>query len=319
MIRIAEYDAVDPLQVLHLNLLCLDFALTPELAALIRRLDPRPFPGLGVYAVAGAEVAGQVGVFRLPVVSSAGADEVGGVWAVSTHPAWRGQGIATRLLEEAHSRMAAAGLRFSTLATARSGVAHHLYRKQGYVDLVSPALALGRGDMLPVQPGWRAERAGVERLPLADRLFEQIAHAYLGFARRHKPFFPFLHQRGYLDAQNLWLLWQDDALAGYAAGYVTAHGPRSLLRVGNLLLADGLDPLAATAALAQAAEARYVQARLDKQGDLAAFAAAGLQATPQSWGTFMVKPLAADASIEEFRLLYGLDKQRFLISYLDVT
>jgi hypothetical protein len=42
--QIVEYDVADPLEVLHLNLLSLGFALTPERAALIRRLDKRPFP-----------------------------------------------------------------------------------------------------------------------------------------------------------------------------------------------------------------------------------------------------------------------------------
>jgi GNAT superfamily N-acetyltransferase len=315
MIRIAEYNDVDPLQVLHLNLLCLDFALTPELAALIRRMDPRPFPCLAVYAVAGGAVAGQVGVFRLPVVSPAGAGEVGGVWAVSTHPAWRGQGIASQLLDEAHGRMAAAGLRFSTLGTDSFRVAHELYLKHGYHDLFSPGLVLGRSDALPAQPGWRAERAGAGRLALADRLFEQVARAHLGFARRHTPFFPFLHQRGYLDAQDLWLLWQREEIAGYAA----VRANRSLLRVSNLFLAEGLDPLAAVAALALAAGTRYVQARLDRCEHLDAFAQTGFQVSSQSWATFMVKPLAAGATVEEFRALYGLDDEQFLISFLDVT
>ncbi|MDQ1300328.1 MAG: family N-acetyltransferase [Chloroflexota bacterium] len=137
MLRIAEYDEVDPLQALHINLLCLDFALTPELVRLIRRQDPRPFPCFAIYAVEGSTVAGQVGVFRLPVVSTVGAAEVGGVWAVATHPAWRGRGVASLLLDEAHSRMAAAGLRFSTLGTDASRVAHALYEKHGYRDLLN--------------------------------------------------------------------------------------------------------------------------------------------------------------------------------------
>jgi hypothetical protein len=33
----------------------------------------------------------------------------------------------------------------------------------------------------------------------------------------------------------------------------------------------------------------------------------------------MVKPLAADASVAEFRHRYGVDDGRFLVSYLDVT
>ncbi|NUQ39478.1 MAG: GNAT family N-acetyltransferase, partial [Caldilineales bacterium] len=171
MMRIVEYDAVDPLQVLHLNLLCLDFALTPELVAIIRRMDPRPFPFFALYAVEGSTVAGQVGVFRLPVVSTAGAAEVGGVWAVSTHPAWRGRGVASLLLDEAHARMAAAGLRFSTLGANRYQVAHALYKKQGYSDLATlTRYVLGPRALLPAQPGLWAEPVGPDRLALADRL-----------------------------------------------------------------------------------------------------------------------------------------------------
>jgi hypothetical protein len=58
MWRVAEYDAVDPLQALHLNLLALDFALAPELVAVIRRMDPRPFPCCAVYAADREAVAG---------------------------------------------------------------------------------------------------------------------------------------------------------------------------------------------------------------------------------------------------------------------
>jgi GNAT superfamily N-acetyltransferase len=315
MIRIAEYDAVDPLQVLHINLLCLEFGLTPELVAIIRRMDPRPFPFFAVYAVEGSAVAGQVGVFRLPVLSEAGAEEVGGVWAVSTHPAWRGQGVASRLLDEAHARMRTAGLRFSTLGTDSYRVAHRLYRQLGYEDVWSASVALGRADALPRQPALRAEAAGPDRLALADRLFEQMARGWLGFARRHTPFFPFLHARSYLSAGDVWLLWRGEEAVGYA---VAAAG-NGLLRVRNLLLAQGVDAAEAAASLAQATGAPYLQARLDAPGHVAAFRQAGFQIAGPSWAAFMVKPLAADASVAEFRRRYGLEDGRFLVSFMDVT
>lgn len=315
MIRIAEYDAADPLQVLHLNLLCLDFALTPELTAVIRRMDPRPFACFAVYAVDGSTVVGQVGVFRLPVVSTAGAAEVGGVWAVSTHPAWRGRGVASQLLDEAHRRMAAAGLRFSTLGTDSYRVAHGLYEKHGYRDVFSPAAALGRRDTLPQTPGLRVDQAGPDQLALADRLFEQIAWGRLGFARRHTPFFPFLHARSFLNANDLWLFQRSGEMVGYAVA--AAHN--GLLRVNNLLLASGGNAAEAAASLAERTGARYIQVRLDDAGHAAAFAQAGFQITGQSWGTFMVKPLAADATLAEFRQRYGLDDGRFLSSYMDMT
>lgn len=315
MIHIAEYDDVDPLQVLHLNLLCLGFALTPELVAIIRRMDPRPFPCFALYALAADTVVGQVGVFRLPVVSVAGAAEVGGVWAVATHPEHQQRGVATTLLAAAHARMRAEGLRFSTLGTDRFRMAHALYHKQGYSDLCSPTMVMGRSDRLCDHPDVRAEVAGVTRLDLADRLFERIAAGALGFARRHTPFFSLLHQRRYLDAQALWLLWRGDEPIGYAAAM--AKGP--LLEVMSLLLVDAEAATAAVTALARSTNTQSVYARLDQADYVSGFAQAGFHIASQGWGTFMVMPLVADATLAEFRQIYGLDEGRFLISFMDVT
>src|SRR5512139_3255532 len=133
--KILEYDDVDPLQVLHLTLLALDFSFTPERALQIRRTDPRPFPCFTVNAVEDDMVLGQVGVFRLPMVSTEGREDVGGVWAVSTHPNHARRGVASLLLDEAHARMREAGLRFSTLGTNRYRTAHKLYQQHGYEDM----------------------------------------------------------------------------------------------------------------------------------------------------------------------------------------
>src|SRR5512139_190483 len=84
--KIVEYNDLDPLSALNLSLLALDFPLTPEHAAHIRRTDPRPFPCLAIYAVEEDLVLGQAGIFRLPMVSTEGREDVGGIWAVSTHP-----------------------------------------------------------------------------------------------------------------------------------------------------------------------------------------------------------------------------------------
>lgn len=123
--KIVEYNSVDPVKVMYLAKLALDFALTPEVAAHIRQSDPRPFPCLAIYAVEEDALLGQVGIFRLPMVSIEGREDVGGIWAVSTHPQYAERGVASHLLEEAHARMRSAGLRFSTLGTNRYRVAHN--------------------------------------------------------------------------------------------------------------------------------------------------------------------------------------------------
>src|SRR5512141_1347946 len=118
--NIFEYNNVDPISVLHLTMLALGFPFTPEHAAHIRQTDPRPFPCFTVNAVEDEMVLGQVGLFRLPMIATDGREDVGGVWAVSTHPNYSGRGIASALLDEAHTRMRDTGLRFSTLGTDRS-------------------------------------------------------------------------------------------------------------------------------------------------------------------------------------------------------
>ena len=114
---------------------------------------------------------------------------------------------------------------------------------------------------------------------------------------------------------DLWLIWQ----GGEAIGYAAAAASNGLLHVRNLLLAQYADPVAVVAALGQATAARYLRVRLDHPAHAAAFARAGLLVASPSWATFMVKPLAPDATLEEFRRDYGLDEGRFLISVMDVT
>jgi hypothetical protein len=67
--KIVDYDDVDTISVLHLTMLALGFPLTPEHAAHIRHADPRPFPCFTVNTVEEDRVLGQVGVFRLPMIS----------------------------------------------------------------------------------------------------------------------------------------------------------------------------------------------------------------------------------------------------------
>ena len=158
--KILEYDDVDPLSVLQLNMLALEFGLTQEHVSHIRRTDPRTFPFFAIYAVEDDKVLGQVGVFRLPMVSTEGREDVGGLWAVSTHPHHAGRGVASRLLDEAHARMREAGLRFSTLGTNRYRVAYKLYQQHGYENMGVLATALARWETAHQPTRLRARQLG---------------------------------------------------------------------------------------------------------------------------------------------------------------
>jgi GNAT superfamily N-acetyltransferase len=313
--EIMEYDAVDPIGVLQLNLLCLGYALTPERMDRIRCLDPRPFPFFGVYAVEDGIVIGQVGVYRLPMMTVTGTEDVGGVYVVCTHPAFSRRGIAARLLDEAHARMRAAGLRFSTLGTNRYRTAHRLYLQQNYEDVYMPASTLTHRDLLKNPSHIHAERIASEKYHLADELFQRVAAGHLGFARRPEGFLAMMVATGDVGADEIWLLWNDSELIGYALAQVR----ESVLRVSNLLLIEGVEASAAVESLAHEMPVPYIQIRIDQSTIADSLRRAGYPLERPTWDVFMIKPLIPEATVEDARRLFGIGTERFLISKIDVT
>jgi GNAT superfamily N-acetyltransferase len=310
--KILEYNDVDPLQVLNFTLLALDFPLTPEYAAHIRRTDPRPFPCFTVNAVEDDVVLGQVGVFRLPMVTIEGREDMGGVWAVSTHPQHAGRGIASALLEDAHNRMRDAGLRFSTLGTSRSGIAYRLYQRHGYVDMNVWATTLARWETAHQPTRLRSESAGDRGYDFVEQVFAAVAGDYLGFAWRHTPF---TRLRDKVKLEEIHILWENNQPVGYALASVK----KSILSVSNLLLKKGINPAEAVAAVASQLKTTYVQVKVSRPVEFTSLRQAGYHVAHPDWSAFMVKPLIPEVTVEDARRLLGMGTDRFLISWLDTT
>jgi GNAT superfamily N-acetyltransferase len=249
--KILEYNDVEPLNILYVTQLALDFALTPEKVAQLRQSDPRPFPCFAIYAVEGDAVLGQVGIFRLPMVSTEGREDVGGIWAVSTHPQYAGLGVASRLLEEAHVRMREAGLRFSTLGTNRYRTAYKLYRQYGYEETNIWATALARWETAHQPTRLHATPVGPEGYDLVEHIFTDVAKDYIGFAWRHTPFA--LLKR--VNLTDIWILRENTQIVGYA---LTRSDP-TMLTINNLLLKQEIDTTEAIAAVAAEIKSAYVQ------------------------------------------------------------
>jgi GNAT superfamily N-acetyltransferase len=310
--RILEYDDVDPMEVLQVNLLALDFALTPERALQIRQTDPRPFPFFAVCAEKGGRVVGHVGVFRLPFISTEGREDVGGVWAVSVHPEYSNRGVASRLLDEAHTRMRAAGLRLSTLGTGRYRVAYKLYQQHGYEDTQVLGTALARWETAHQPTRLRALHPGPEGFDFVDNLFAQVAGEYLGFAWRFTPFTPI---REKVSLEDVWILWQNARPAGYAL----AHQKRTLLHISSLCLSIEISIVEAIAAVASQVKSDYVRVDASRPVEFESLLQAGWRVARPSWSAFMVKSLVPVLSVEGARHLFGIGTDRFLISWLDMT
>lgn len=320
-IKILEYDEVDPLEVLQINLLGLDFSLTPERVSLIREYDPRPFPFFALYAVEGGHVIGQVGVFRLPMVTNEGLEDVGGIWAVCTLPTYQRHGIATVLMDEAHERMREEGLRFSTLGTSKFRVAHQFYLKLGYQDTFSPStLLFQREKVFSSNNNIQVEQADFEKLYLADKVFREISEDFLGFARRHEPFLPAMVAIGELaigklNEENIWLIWK----RGKLIGYLIAKLSGSVLQIIDLTLLEKTDAIYVISALSKHFLTPYIQVKSNHPSITRSLLNITGIYEPQDWSCWMLKPLIPDVVATIPEELFGIASERFLFSGLDST
>jgi GNAT superfamily N-acetyltransferase len=174
---------------------------------------------VGVFAVEGAEVLGQVFVVRIPYAFPDGPDRISGIAAVATRADRGRSGIARSLLEEVHRREREAGLRHSALWTNRSWGAHRLYEKLGYQDVYSSPWVIhspiGPAPRKARRPGCRPGR----RADLAeiDRFHNREAADRLGYYRRPSGFSSVEVRLGAMDpARNLIVARQGGELVGYA-------------------------------------------------------------------------------------------------------
>ncbi len=310
--KILEYNDVDPLQVMYVSKLALDFTLSPEMAARIRQTDPRPFPCLAIYAVEEDVVLGQVGIFRLPLISTEGGEDVGGIWAVSTHPQYAGRGIASRLLDEAHIRMREAGLRFSMVGTDRYLLVHNLYQKHGYQETNVCATALARWETAHQPTRLRVQPLGFEGYDFVERIYADIAEDYIGFSWRHTPF---ARLRQAVNLADIWILLENNHIVGYAL----ARLDQTLLSISNIVLRRHIDAAEAIAAVSAELKTAYVQVKISRPIEIASLRAAGYLVAHPNRDAFMVKPLVPGVTYKDAVNLFGIGTDNLLISWLDVT
>jgi|GEM_PF-1921535 len=140
--KIFEYSKVDWQQVLELNLTSFNWYLTPSLVSNIFNVDKRVAQYFAIYGVENGEVLGQVGILIDNTKTINGYERIGYLWALCTKPSAFRKRVATRLIEEAHLRLLADGVRYSFIGTQRSLIAYDLFKKIGYSDFINSNLAL---------------------------------------------------------------------------------------------------------------------------------------------------------------------------------
>lgn len=309
--KILAYDRVDPVEAFHITMLALGFALTPELVEHIQRTSSHQSPCLSVCAVEDAMVVGHAGVFRQPVLTIKGWEDVGVVWAVCSHPQYTSRGIASRLLEEAHACMRAIGLRFSMLNTNRSLSAYRLFRRMGYADMEIWATAMARWETAHQPTRLRAAPPGDGGYDLVEQVFRDAAGGRLGFTARQMTY---SRLKDSVRLEDVQILWENDRPVGYALTSVD----QSILYVRDLILKNGVNPGEAAASLASRLKTAYVHIKVSRPVEIASLRQAGYQIAHPDWSAFLVKPLAPDVTLQDARRIFGIGTDRFLISWMDM-
>ena len=245
------------------------------------------------------------------MISTEGREDVGGVWAVSTHPGHAGTGVASVLLEEAHARMRHAGLRFSSLGTNRYRTAYRLYLQHGYVETNVWATAMAKWETAHQPTRLRAQPPGPEGYHFLEEIFSDLAMDYLGFAWRHIPFARLRLVR----PQDIWIVWENSQPVGYAL----IQADQTFLTITNLALNIGVDAVEAVSAITANIKSDYVKVKISRPSEMESLRRAGYHVAHPDWDAFMVKPLLPEVTAEEAVRLFGIGTDRFLISWLDTT
>jgi predicted acetyltransferase len=102
------------------------------------KIDPRLRNGpVGFCAVEDGRIIGHVGVMDLATRTlDRRVEYVGGLYGVATLPSHTRRGVCTTLMDKAHEYFSNKEYRFSFLPTSQALVAHALYEKLGYSDLI---------------------------------------------------------------------------------------------------------------------------------------------------------------------------------------
>jgi len=302
-VDILEYDQVDPQQALALNLFGLSYFLDRRLVEDMRATEDRLAPFVALYAVENGTVLGQVGVMRVTLETTSGPETFGALWAVTTRPDRTRQGVASRLIGEAHERMREWNLRYSLLTTSRSLVAHALYVKHGYRDLlafkqalapplgqtlVGPALPQEEWDLAALaaaEPGENGQAAGAD-LALIHNLYSASVRGRLGFVHRSPSTVKGAIAAGDLSLGNILVFRR----RGHPAGYAIIEQEARVARVREMRLAleDDAAARAALLAVRVAFADKTVLVRVSEPWPTRALSEAGFTSGTEGPGVLMV-------------------------------
>jgi predicted acetyltransferase len=228
-------------------------------------------------------------------------EPAGGVYGVSTMPGFTRKGIATALMSKAHQYFEEKDYRFSFLLTSRALVAHALYLRLAYVDLIEFPSAYKAFRAEKSRPHGTEKRSGFD-IDKMLRIHGKFSVAKTGFVVRDKAYMRMLKKVERIKATQC-LISED--------GYVIFREEKSGICIRELIALNAKE----ANRLMDLIEKRtkgfvYDRAVLD-EALFAVYRSRGYTVQGKSHSVLMLKLLDPDAS---FKNTYG---DRLYLSRLD--
>lgn len=267
------------------------------------KIDPRMKDGpVGFCALEDATIIGHVGVMDIPTRTVNGdIQHVGGIYGVATLPGYTCQGVSTTLMNTAHHYFIEEGHDFSFLVTSPSLIAHSLYRKLGYSDLIEYPSAYRKTE----KGKQKLNREKTRKLDIDKILsiYDDFTKDKTGFVIRDKTLMKAVAKgerikpRQCIVSENGYLIFREDKL-GVEIRELVALNAKEMDRLVSVAEHMGRESV-------------YDRAVINSNL-FDTYTSRGYMVLKRSFGVLMVKPLSKDRSFNE---AYG---DKFHISRLDM-
>ncbi|MEF8874230.1 MAG: GNAT family N-acetyltransferase [Candidatus Thermoplasmatota archaeon] len=209
---IVDYQEISDHELTELSLACFGHTHSKERLERMVKSDRRlPDRGGELYAVEGEKILGVVGLLYPKARTEEGIIDVGGIRNVCCRPSASREGVAKRLMKEAHEILAKK-VRYSFLMTSASNVAYGLYKKLGYEHIYVPPKAFKKTDEVDSDVRFKQE----EDPEYVRSVYLDTVENLRGLVIREKDFWNMAEARGWPRNENVRIAYKNGKRIGYA-------------------------------------------------------------------------------------------------------
>lgn len=312
--KIREYDELDPQEIMELNKGSLGWFLPPEKVERIRKLDPHVPDYFALFGVERGRVVSQVGAASVNTETIYGPERVGFVWGVCTDPKAARKGYAGGLFEELNRRLIKDDIRYVLLGTSKGFVAYNLYRKLGYMDFIRLKWGIKYCETIK-----RSPKGLIFSKTRRDNAFSEIWTRYtvdlLGFCDRPRELIKIKKTWGWPPI-NLAGTFQ---MKGKTAGYILANKDDRTITIEEIVAYKQRDFKDMLEFLEMRYKPRYLLCNLleGSRGEKI-YDDLGFTKTIDTWAILMIKDIKAKKSMRDIKKMYGIGKDKFFMTALDM-